>query len=61
MHPDFIKSDDELVNLIKSSKSYSKLFQIYYFNIADQIWIEHGLLRQTNETIEQIEKELNEK
>ncbi|WCO00268.1 DUF6090 family protein [Psychroserpens ponticola] len=61
MHPDFIRSDDEFVRLIKSSKTYSKLFQIYYFNISDQIWIKYGLLRQTNETISLIEKELNKK
>ncbi|MBM1104513.1 hypothetical protein JQC67_00040 [Aurantibacter crassamenti] len=61
MHPDFIKSDDELVSLIKSSKTYSTIFQIYYLSITDQIWIKYGLLNHTNETIELIEKELNEK
>ena len=58
MHPDFIKNDDELVNLIKSSKTYSKLYQIYYFNTLDELWIKYGLLRLTNETIILIEKEL---
>ncbi len=61
MHPDFIKSDDELVNLIKSSKTYSIIFQIYYLSITDQLWVKYGLLGQTNETIELIENELNEK
>ena len=61
MHPDFIKSDNELISLIKSSKTYSKIFQIYYFSITDELWIKYGLLGQTNETIELIEKELNEK
>ena len=60
MHPDFIKNDDELVNLIKSSKTYSKIFQIYYLSISDQLWIKYGLIDQTNETIELIEKELSE-
>lgn len=60
MHPDFIKGDDELVSLIKSSKTYSKLFQIYYYNITDELWIKYGLLGQTKAIIEQIEKELNE-
>ena len=61
MHPDFIKSDDEFIRLIKSSKTYSKLFQMYYFNISDELWIKYGLLNQTILTIEHIEKELNEK
>ncbi len=59
MHPDFIKSDDELVYLIKSSKTYSKLYQIYYLNTLDELWVKYGLLRLTNETIKLIEKELN--
>lgn len=61
MHPDFIKSDDEFVSLIKLSSTYSKLYQIYYLNTLDELWIKYGLLRLTNETIKLIEKELNEK
>ena len=60
MHPDFILSDDELVSLIKSSKTYSRLFQIYTTSTTDQVWIKYGLLSQTKATIEVIEKELKE-
>ncbi len=58
MHPDFIISDDEFVQLIKSSKTYSQLSQIYLGNTMDEIWIKYGLLRLTNETIDLIDKEL---
>ena len=60
MHPDFIKNDEEFISLIKSSNSYSKLFQAYYFSILDEVWIKYGLLRLTNETIDLIDRELND-
>ena len=58
MHPDFIKSDDEFVHLIKSSETYSQLTQIYLASTTDEIWIKYGLLRLTTETIALIDKEL---
>lgn len=58
-HPDFKNSDSAFISLIKSSKAYSKLNQIYYFSTSDEIWIKYGLLILTNETIDLIGKELN--
>jgi hypothetical protein len=60
MHPDFIKSDDQLISLIKSSKTYAILNQIYYLSELDEVWIKYGLLRLTNETIYLIDKEIKE-
>ncbi|MEM5566899.1 DUF6090 family protein [Psychroserpens sp. AS72] len=60
MHPDFIKNNEELELIVKSSKTYSKLHQIYYFSISDEIWIKYGLLRLTTEIIDVIDKELKE-
>jgi len=60
MHPDFIISDDEFVNLIKSSETYSQLTQIYLASTTDEIWIKYGLLRLTTETIDLIDQELKD-
>lgn len=59
-HPDFIKNDDAFINLIKSSKTYTKIHQIYHLSTLDEVWIKYGLLRLTNETIDLIKKELND-
>ena len=60
MHPDFIKSDDEFINLIKSSKTYAILNQIYSLSELDEVWIKYGLLRLTSETIDLIDRELKD-
>lgn len=60
MHPDFLKNDDEFITYIKSSKTYEKLHQIYYFNMLDEVWIKYGLLSLTNLTIDLIDRELKE-
>jgi uncharacterized membrane protein YgaE (UPF0421/DUF939 family) len=60
MHPDFLKSDEEFINYIKSSKTYEKLHQVYYFSIIDEVWIKYGLLRLTNLTIDLLDTELKE-
>ncbi|WP_432410523.1 DUF6090 family protein [Rasiella sp. SM2506] len=60
MHPDFVISDDEFVQLIKSSKTYAQLTQIYLASTMDEIWIKYGLLRLTTETIGLIDKELKD-
>ena len=59
MHPDFIKSDDEFINLIKSSKTYAILNRMYSLSELDEVWIKYGLLRLTSESISLIEKELS--
>ncbi|PTM11587.1 MAG: hypothetical protein DA407_01170 [Bacteroidetes bacterium] len=60
MHPDYIKSDAEFINYIKSSKTYEKLHQVYYFSKVDEVWITYGLLGLTNQTIDLLERELKE-
>ena len=60
MHPDFLKSDEEFINYIKSSKTYEKLHQVYYFSIIDEVWIKYGLLSLTNLTIDLLDRELKE-
>jgi len=60
MHPDFIKSDVEFINYIKSSKTYEKLHQAYYFSKLDEVWITFGLLGLTNQTINLLERELKD-
>jgi hypothetical protein len=60
MHPDFIKSDQELINLIRSSKTYAILTQIYMASILEEIWIKYGLLGLTSNTIDLIDKELKD-
>ena len=57
-HPDFVINDEEIVSLIKSSNTYSKLYQIYYFSMIDEVWIKYGLLRLTTETIDILDSEL---
>ena len=49
------------MSLIKSSNTYSKLYQIYYFSMIDEVWIKYGLLRLTNETIDLLDRELEDK
>lgn len=58
MHPEFIKSDDELVRLLKSPITYTKLIQIYNVSKVDEVWIKYGLLRLTNESIALLDNEL---
>jgi hypothetical protein len=58
-HPDFIKNDEEFIKYIKSSDTYAKISQVYYFNTLDEVWIKYGLLRLTNENIRLINKELS--
>jgi len=58
-HPDFVKNDEEFVRYIKSSDTYAKLSQVYYFNILDEVWIKYGLLRLTTTNIRLIDKELS--
>lgn len=60
IHPDFIKNDAEFISYIKSSKTYEKLHQVYYFNILDEVWIKYGLLALTNQTIDLLDRELEE-
>lgn len=60
MHPDFIKNDEDFISYIKSSKTYEKLNQLYYFSMIDEVWIKYALLRLTNETIVLIDRELNQ-
>ena len=60
MHPDFLKNDDEFISYIKSSKTYEKLHQVYYFSMLDEVWIKYGLLRLTNVTIDLLDRELTE-
>ena len=45
MHPDFIKNDEDFISYIKSSKTYEKLNQLYYFSMIDEVWIKYALLR----------------
>ena len=59
MHPDFTKSDDEFIKLIKSPKTYTTLYQIYNLSELDEVLIKYGLLRLTSESISLIEKELS--
>lgn len=58
IHPDFIKSDDEFINLIRSSKTYAILHQLYSLSELDEVWIKYGLLRLTSGSIDLIDKEL---
>ena len=58
MHPEFIKSDDQFIRLLKSPKTYSKLIQIYNVSKVDEVWIKYGLLRLTKESIALLDKKL---
>lgn len=57
-HPDLLLSNNELSVLVKDADTYLSLNKIYLTNIADEVWVKHGLFRITNETIELIDKEL---
>lgn len=58
-HPDLLLSNSELSVLVKDADTYLTLNKIYLTNVADEVWIKHGLFRITNETIALIDKELN--
>ena len=58
IHPDFIKSDDEFINLIRSSKTYAILHQLYSLSELDEVWIKYGLLRLASGSIDFIDKDL---
>ena len=58
-HPDFLLNDVELSDLVKNPETYLTLNKIYLIYAADEVWIKHGLVRLTNETIALIDKELN--
>jgi uncharacterized membrane-anchored protein YhcB (DUF1043 family) len=58
-HPEFLLSDTELSTLVKDPETYLTLNKIYLIYAADEVWVKHGLVRLTNETIALIDKELN--
>lgn len=61
IHPAFKKNDEAFVAYIKLAKTYSLLFKIYNIQLANEVWTKNGLLRVTENILDEIDKELNQK
>ena len=58
-HPEFLLSNKDLSTLLKNPKTYLILNKIYLLYATDEVWIKHGLLKVTENTIDLIDEELN--
>ncbi|MBO0329850.1 DUF6090 family protein [[Muricauda] lutisoli] len=60
MHPEFELDDAALVTLIKEPETYLALKSLYKNFRDEEIWVKYGLLSLTRQSLDLIDKELNE-
>jgi len=58
IHPAFKMKDPELVTFIQLPQTYTMLYKIYFTEITNELWLDVGLSFQTNNILEEINKEI---